>query len=529
MFELLTPEEMGRCDRAAIAGGVPGIALMERAGAAVADAAVGMAPGPSIAVLAGPGNNGGDGFVAARILRDRGFRISVLLHGERSALRGDAAEAARRFGGIVVPARPEGLPGADLIIDALYGAGVRLPLPKDAMQLVEAVNASGARVLAVDLPSGVEGAGGRISGSAVRADATITFFRLKPGHLLFPGRGLCGPVRVADIGIGAETLAAVAPRTFHNVPALWREALPKPAPDGHKYDRGHLLVLSGAAGRTGAARLAANAGLRIGAGLVTVAAPADAMLENAAQLTAVMLRLCEGAAGLARVLEDRRINAMVLGPGLGVDAATVDLAETALESGAAVAMDADALTSFRAQPDRLFERIARRSPETVLTPHEGEFARLFPDLAPASMSKLDRARVAAERSGAVLLLKGADTVVAAPDGRAAIADNAPPYLATAGAGDVLAGAIGGMLAQGMPVFEATAAAVWVHGQAARRRRPGLIAEDIALEFGDAVEEAAGGRDRISRPFVFERQGADAIEAAPRNTNIPALKRAWWNW
>lgn len=490
LIELLTPEEMGRCDRATIAAGVPGIALMERAGSAVARAAARMAPGPAIAVLAGPGNNGGDGFIAARILRDRGYRVTVLLHGERAALRGDAAEAARRFGGIVLPARPDGFSGADLIIDALYGAGVRLPVPADAARLIEAVNASGKYVLAVDLPSGVEGEGGRVAGAGVRADATVTFFRLKPGHLQFPGRALCGPVTVADIGIGAATLADVAPRTFHNVPPLWSGAWPVPAADGHKYGRGHLLVLSGPAGRTGAARLAAGAGLRIGAGLTTVASPPDAIAENAAQLTAVMLRPIEDGAGLARVLEDARFNAVVLGPGLGVGAATADLVETALASGAVVVADADALTSFRDQSDRLFGRIARRSAATVLTPHEGEFAWLFPDLAPASLSKLERARGATQRSGAVVLLKGADTVVAAPDGRAAIADNAPPYLATAGAGDVLAGMIGGLLAQGMPAFEAAAAAAWVHGEAAARHGPGLIAEDIAPALGEVLAAIA---------------------------------------
>jgi hydroxyethylthiazole kinase-like uncharacterized protein yjeF len=479
VFELLTPSEMAECDRATIAAGTPGILLMERAGAAVARAAVEMTAGPAIVVLAGPGNNGGDGFVAARILRDRGYRITVLLHGERSALRGDAAEASRRFDGIVQPARPDGFARADLIVDALYGAGVRLPLHKDAVRLIEAVNASAAFVLAVDLPSGVEGEGGRVDGVAVRADATVTFFRRKPGHLLFPGRALCGPVTVADIGIGADALKKVALKAFHNVPALWRDSMPSPTADGHKYDRGHLVVVSGAAGRTGAARLAAVAGLRVGAGLVTVASPPEAIPENAAHLTAVMLRPIEGGANLALLLEDARFNSVVLGPGVGVGAATLDLVESALASRAAVVADADALTSYREKPDRLFGRISSRSGATVLTPHEGEFARLFPDLVPNGASKLERARAAAQRSGAVVLLKGADTVVASPDGRAAIADNAPPYLATAGAGDVLAGLIGGLMAQSVPAFEAASAAVWLHGEAASRHGPGLIAEDLA--------------------------------------------------
>jgi len=479
MIELLTPEEMAKADQTTIAGGVRGIALMEQAGAAVARAAIAMTPGAAVAILAGPGNNGGDGFVAARVLRDRGYRVTVLLHGKRSALRGDAAEAAGRFGGIVLEARADAFPAADLIVDALYGAGLRLPVQPAAARLIEAVNQSGSRVLAVDLPSGVEGAGGQIDGPAIRAEATITFFRLKPGHLLYPGRGLCGAVSVADIGIVAASLAAIRPRTFHNQPPLWRSMVPRLKPDGHKYDRGHLLVLSGPAGRSGAARLAAGGGLRIGAGLTTLAAPPEALAENAAHLTAVMLRPMEGAAGLAALLEDVRLNAVVLGPGLGVGAATVDLVETALSSSAGVVLDADALTSFRDEPRRLFGRIAQRPAATVLTPHNGEYARLFPDLSAEAPSKLDRARQAAARSNAVVLLKGADTTVAEPSGRAAIADNAPPYLATAGAGDVLSGMIGGLLAQGMPAFEAAAAAVWMHGEASRRHGPGLIAEDIA--------------------------------------------------
>jgi len=492
MIELLSPAEMAKADAATVAAGTPGIELMERAGAAIARAAVAITSGPNLLVLAGPGNNGGDGFVAARLLREQGYRVTVLLHGDRPALRGDAAEASRRFEGVVEPARPEALRGADLLIDALYGAGVRLPLDADALRLVEAVNASGMKVLAVDLPSGVEGAGGRIEGSAIRADATVTFFRLKPGHLLLPGRELCGPVEVADIGIDPKCLKSIAPKAFHNVPPLWQFAFPLARAEGHKYERGHLLVVSGPAGRTGAARLAAHAGLQIGAGLSTVASPPDAVAENAAQLTAVMVRPMDGAAGLAALLEDARFNSVVLGPGLGIGERTVDLVETALASRAAVVLDADAITSYRDRPDRLFERIASRSAPTVLTPHDGEFARLFPDLATDKLSRLDRARQGAARSHAIVILKGADTVVVEPEGRAAIADNAPPYLATAGAGDVLSGIAGGLLAQGMKAFEGAAAAVWIHGEASRVHGPGLTAEDIDRSFPPVLAALEAG-------------------------------------
>ncbi len=472
-LELLSPAEMAAADRATIEGGVPGIALMERAGAAVAEIARKAWLGGPIVVLAGPGNNGGDGWVAARILREAGYRVTVALFGDREALRGDAATAAARFLGRVVPAVPEVFTGAGLIIDALYGAGVRLPLDAKALAMIEVVNGAGAIVVAVDLPSGVEGAGGAIGAAAVKADETITFFRAKPGHVLLPGRLHCGDVAVADIGIAAATLETIGPKIFLNRPGLWR--IPDVGEAGHKYDRGHALVLSGPAHRTGAARMAAMGALRIGAGLVTVASLPDAIAANAAHLTAVMLRPMDGHEGLRAILEDQRFNALVLGPGLGVGEETRRLVETALRAGRATVLDADALTSFAGDMRTLVGLIGRSGAPVVVTPHDGEFARLVPDIAG---TRLERARKAAERSGAIVLLKGADTVIAAPDGTAAINDDAPPTLATAGSGDVLAGLVGGLLAQGMPAFEAAAAAVWIHGEAAARVGRGLIAEDL---------------------------------------------------
>ena len=475
---VLTPAEMSEAYLWAIANGTPGIDLMPRAGAAVAEAAQRLVPpGSRVAVLCGPGNNGGDGFVAARLLKEAGYEVSITLVGELTALHGDAAIAAGRWTEPVAAATRDFASGADLIIDALFGAGLDRPIEGVAAEAIEGANESGLPILAVDLPSGIDGRTGAIMGHAIFARETVTFFRLKPGHLLLPGRVLAGLVTLADIGIASACLRTIQPRTFHNTPPLWLPALPKPGPDGHKYDRGHALVVSGPLTGTGAARLAARGALRAGAGLVTVASPADAIIANAAQLTAIMLVRLYEAEGLAEILSDRRKNAVVLGPALGVGDTTAALVDAALGSAAAVVIDADGLSSFTGDPDSLFAPIRMRTAPVVLTPHDGEFARLFPDLAEIP-SKLDRARQAAERSGAVVVLKGADTVVAAPDGLAAINDNAPPYLATAGAGDVLAGIIGGLLAQSMPPLEAAAAGVWLHGAAAAAFGPGLISEDL---------------------------------------------------
>ncbi|MGO4871513.1 MAG: NAD(P)H-hydrate dehydratase [Roseiarcus sp.] len=486
--ELLTPAEMGEADRLTIAGGVAGIALMERAGAAVADEAARLAPSAGrIAALCGPGGNGGDGFVAARLLAARGYNVSLGLLGERAALRGDAALAAARWQGPVAPAETLDLSGADLVIDALFGAGLARDLDGAALRCVDAINAyarGGKPVLSVDVPSGVDGETGAVRGAGVEASATVTFCRLKPGHLLLPGRALCGRLALAEIGIAPSALIAIAPRAFVNAPAIWRPALPSPGAASHKYARGAALVLSGPAHRTGAARLAARGALRAGAGLVTLASPPDAVLVNAAQATAVMVAPFEGLAGFAALLADPRRNAVLLGPGAGVGDATRALVAAALSepsaSARAIVLDADALTSFAGDAGGLAALIAREGRATIVTPHEGEFSRLFRGRSEivGAPSKLMRARAAAAALNAVVVLKGSDTVVATPDGRASIGFDLPPTLATAGSGDVLAGFALGLLAQGMPAFEAASAAVWLHGASARAFGPGLIAEDL---------------------------------------------------
>jgi hydroxyethylthiazole kinase-like uncharacterized protein yjeF len=455
---------------------VTGLSLMEQAGLAVADAARRLVPpGSRVAVLCGPGNNGGDGFVAARHLKRASYDVRLFLLGDRAALTGDAREMARRFDGPVRPLDPFQLESLHLVIDALFGAGLSRPLEGVAAEVVAAVAEHGTRVLAVDVPSGLDGATGLPNGPVLRATETVTFFRLKPGHLLLPGRELCGAVRVADIGIPASVLDEIGVKTFANGPALWGASFPQPASEGHKYTRGHAVAVSGPVYATGAARLGARAALRAGAGLVTVASPLDAVAVNAHHLTSIMLRPFEAPEGLSELLSDVRKNAVLLGPGLGVGEATCRLVEAALRSHAGVVLDADAITSFAGDLPRLQAAIGARHHPVVLTPHDGEYARLFGDVAD---TRLVRARRGAAESGAVVVLKGADTVVAEPGGRASINANATPWLATAGAGDVLAGVIAGLIAQGMKPFEAASAAVWLHGAAADDFGPGLIAEDL---------------------------------------------------
>jgi hydroxyethylthiazole kinase-like uncharacterized protein yjeF len=480
-MEVLTNAEMQRADQLAIAAGTPGFKLMLSAGQAVAEAANALVEEGPILIVAGPGNNGGDGFVAAAELAVQGREVSVILMCERDQLQGDAASAARGWKHPVLPFNPQAIGRPALIIDALFGAGLSRPVDGEARAMIEAINATGAPVLAVDLPSGINGTSAAVLGVAVDATETVTFFRKKPAHLLLPGRMHCGRVRVADIGIESQVLDEIRPQIFENDPDFWGTAFPVPRVDGHKYARGHVLAVSGDEAATGAARLAARGALRAGAGLVTLASPRDALAINAAALTAVMVRPVDTAVEFAELLGDKRYNTCIIGPGTGIGDRTCDFVHTALTAQRYLVLDADALTSFAANPERLFGSIkSSHDNAVVLTPHEGEFPRLFSDLSNKypGRSKLERVRAAAERSGAVVLLKGPDTTIAAPDGRATIAANAPPWLATAGAGDVLAGIIAGLLAQGVPAFEAATIGVWMHGEAANEAGPGLIAEDL---------------------------------------------------
>lgn len=470
---LLTAAEMGRADRRTIAAGTPGIALMERAGAAVAAAVTDRWRKRPVLVLCGPGNNGGDGFVAARLLAAQGWPARLALLGDRARLRGDAALAADRWTGPVVPPSDDLMADRPLVIDALFGAGLSKPVAGPAATLLDAVAKTGGPVVAVDVPSGLDGDSGAVLGFAAPADITVTFFRRKPGHLLLPGRALCGSVRVADIGIPDSLLAEIAPQTAVNEPAVWQADWPALPVDAHKYRRGHGLVLGGAR-LTGAARLAAQAARRVGAGLISIAAPDEMFAVYAAAAPGLMV---VPLAAWDSELADPRRTAALIGPGAGVGKATRRAALAALEAGKRVVLDADALTAFAGRRASLAALLTDRC---VLTPHDGEFERLFGDLPTggAGRDRLSRARAAARASGAVVVLKGPDSVVAAPDGRATICDSAPPTLATAGSGDVLAGLVLGLLVQGMPAFAAASAAVWLQAAAAARFGPGLIAEDL---------------------------------------------------
>lgn len=482
--DLLTPHQMAQADKLAVDAGVTSMTLMENAGQAVAYEVTQRFPLQPVLVLCGPGNNGGDGFVVARLLSERGWPVRVGITCAKSDLDGDAAMMARMWTGNVETASPAMCADFGVIVDAMFGAGLARDVTGELAELVDAVNATAAQVVAIDIPSGVDGETGAVRGVAIEAELTVTFFRHKPGHLLYPGAKLCGEVLLADIGIPDSVLAEIDVALHENDPHLWR--LPERRVDGHKYDAGHCLVVSGDALHSGAARLAGQAAARIGAGLVTLAGTREALLVHAAHVTAIMLAEADGPDGLAELLGDTRKNALVMGPGMGNGAATREAVSKALGSAATLVLDADALTSFADDPKELFADIKARQVSVVLTPHMGEFKRLFGDI---DGPKTDMALAAAEISGAIVLLKGSDTVIAHPEGRAVINTTSSPLLATAGAGDVLAGVIGGLVAQGMPAFDAACAGAYIHGRAAHAfGKPGMIAEDLPRLIPDVLAD-----------------------------------------
>ena len=453
MTELLTPAQMYQADALAIASGITEAQLIENAGRAVAEEITRRYGARKTIVLCGPGNNGADGKDAVRYLEQWGWPITI----------------------------SDDIAGAELIIDALYGAGLNRDFPA---ALADKINSSGVPIVAIDVPSGLDGLTGYPRGACVKADLTITFFRKKPAHLLLPGRMLCGEVVVTDIGIAESVLAEINPQLWENT----KPVLPSFDSSTHKYKRGHAVIVSGAKFNTGASRLAAQAALKMGAGLVTIAGRGDELQVHATHSTALMLAQTENALALGLLLSDRRRNAVCIGPAAGVGSETCAKVRAVLASGAATVLDADALRSFAQNPAELFAAIAELPGRSViLTPHEGEFASLFSDLATVPEAKHERALKAAKRSGAIVILKGADTVIASPDGRAAINGNAPPSLATAGSGDVLAGLATGLLAQGMPGFEAACAAVWLHGDAANRHGARPLTAETLLDCVGGVE------------------------------------------
>lgn len=540
--EVLSAAQMRAIEQAAIArGDVTGLELMERAGKAVADAIIakwpggapvvdvagGQPPDPrdvyaqkkqgrSAVVFCGPGNNGGDGFVIARLLRERGWAVEVWFYGDLANQPPDAAVSAARWAEIGAitslsdDARPD-LAGHHVVVDALFGTGLTRPLTdlgRVLRDICDCVDAGGGLplfdrlrhwppVVAVDVPSGLCADSGKVlvdAGFSTRggsraacavADLTVSFHAPKRGHLLADGPRWCGTLVCADIGLDHRPAAQLSERVY--------EASAKGVqlrPQGHKYSHGHALVIAGGAGQGGAARLAARAALRIGAGAVTVGCPQAALTENAAQLNAVMLREIDTGDALAEALSDQRINAVCIGPGLGSSDDRRDLIRVGLQRGRSLVLDADALTLIARDP-ALF---AMLHDKCVLTPHAGEFARLFPDLieqmdAPAkngpAFSKVDATLAAARRAGCVVLFKGPDTVIADQSGRCSINasayERAAPWLATAGSGDVLAGFIAGLLARGYNTMRAAETGAWLHTQCALSFGPGLIAEDLPEE------------------------------------------------
>jgi hydroxyethylthiazole kinase-like uncharacterized protein yjeF len=444
MIELLTPAQMYQADALSIASGISETQLIENAGRAVAEEITRRYGARKTLVLCGPGNNGADGKVAARYLKQWDWPIII----------------------------SDDIAGAELIIDALYGAGLNRDFPSE---LADKINTAGVPIVAIDIPSGLDGLTGQPRGACIKANLTITFFRKKPGHLLMPGRMFCGDVVLADIGMPATILPELKVQLCENS----KPAIPDFESSIHKYKRGHAVIVSGPRFNTGASRLAAQAALKIGAGLVTIAGQEDELCIHAAHTTAVMLAQTDTALALGKFLNDKRRNAVCIGPAASVGSETCAKVRAVLANGAATVLDADALTSFAQNPSELIAAIAERPDrEVIITPHEAEFNRFFKDLSNVSQAKHERAITAANQSGAIVILKGADTVIASPDGRAVINSNAPPSLATAGSGDVLAGLATGLLAQGMPGFEAACAAVWLHGDAAARGPQSLTAEDL---------------------------------------------------
>ncbi len=475
---ILTVAQMARADQLTIADlhkqGRGGADLMEEAGRSVSREIIKNCSGSKALILCGPGNNGGDGFVIARHLKDAAWKVQVALLGAIESLQGDAYHMAKLWNGDIEALTADIVANQDVIVDALFGTGLSKDISGKVKEVLEKSNNTKAAKIAVDIPSGIKGDTGEVLGTAFKADNTVTFCRMKPAHLLYPGRNHCGKITVADIGISDRTVNAVEPDIFINSPALWQRQLPTSQPDTHKYDKGHAVVVSGNQTHTGACRLAATAALRIGAGLVSVSSPEDALAIHASHLTSVMIRSREQ---LSEDLRDKRLNAWCIGPAAGLTVETKQNVLSIINAGKKAVFDADALSVFEDNPRQLYDAIQSRVDEQyVLTPHAGEFGRLFPYL--KKLDKITAARNAAKLSGAVVIYKGADTVITAPDGRTNISSNAPPSLATAGSGDVLAGLVTGFMAQNMLAFDAACAAVWIHGECANEFGAGLISEDL---------------------------------------------------
>ncbi len=477
---LLTADECRAAEKDAITGDITGETLMENAGKALLDLITHKFKPRPVLIVCGTGNNGGDGFILARMLKEKNWQVTLAILGNAEGIKGDAKKSRDKWnmsGGAPRTFAPDLLKESQLVVDAIFGTGLDRPIEGDIKKAIDAINASKQPVVSVDIASGINTDTGIVMGTAIKATHTVTFVRAKPGHILLPGKANMGELHVYDIGIAGDK---ILPTCYLNAPALWKNEFPTLAPDAHKYSRGHSLVIGGGMNTTGASRLAALSALRVGSGLVSVACTQSALPIYAMTLTAVMTQLYSNASQLAALLDDSHITATLVGPGCGVSDTTKEQVLQLLATNKACVIDADGISVFHNDPKELFTAIATRpcvsetGSKTVLTPHEGEFARIF-DFAG---SRTQRVKQAAKLSKSVVLLKGNDTVIASPDGRVAINANAPVWLATAGSGDTLAGIVTGLMGQGMPAFEAACAGVWIHGEAAMQFGPGLIAEDL---------------------------------------------------
>ncbi len=486
---LLTVAGSKALDDWAVASGDPLYNYMERAGKAVADAVFDYSDIPQnypdeICVLCGPGNNGGDGYVAARYLKDRGYNVFVMA--PEPPTTDEASKASSLWLGETIPFKRERLEDVSIVVDALFGIGLSRPIEGVYADAIRAANGADVFRLAVDVASGLDAdAGVPVGEVCFSADATITFTRAKPGQYLAPGRFISGGtdhIKVADIGFPEALVHEHASEVFENDISLWGHTFPFAGPSYHKYDRGHLLVLGGREPALGASRLASLAGLRIGAGLVTLAAPSETYTVQASSLTDIMVRKVDSHFGFIGILADQRINTTLIGPGSGIGEKTAELALECLKKGKRLTLDADGLSSMAGRLQQL-DAFPKR--EAVFTPHDGEFRRLFPDIDLAG-NRLAAAQTAAKRAGVTIILKGVSTIVASPDGKSAINTCAPAWLSVGGTGDVLAGIVAGLLAQGMPVFEASCAAVWLHSRAAMKAGRGLIASDLLETLVDVL-------------------------------------------
>jgi ADP-dependent NAD(P)H-hydrate dehydratase / NAD(P)H-hydrate epimerase len=470
-MDLVTPAEMKHVEALAPAHGVSLLSLMENAGRGVAAEIIARYPQRPVTVLCGPGNNGGDGFVIARLLNDLGWPVTLHLLGDRGKLKGDAL-AMSKLWSHPIRSIDDDFAGA-LIVDAIFGSGLKRDFPEI---LANRINSLGTDVVAVDIPSGVDASSGKIRGAAVKADLTVTFFRQKPGHVIWPGRAYCGEVVTAEIGLPDAVTSSVPSKLWINQPPL----LPFPALDAHKYSRGGAVIWSGDALHTGASRLAAMAAQRAGAGIVCLAGPRDGLMVHANHVSSIILHDVKETTDIENLLGGKKYSASCFGPASGTTEALCRIAMGMIASGKKIVLDADAFTLFAGNRDMAF-RMMKQFDDTraVLTPHAGEFERLFPDLVDGYEAPIDRARAAADMTGAVVVLKGPSTIIAAPSGETALQAESPAKLATAGSGDVLAGLITGLMAQGLSPFAAAQAGVWLHADAARKvPHQAMTAEDL---------------------------------------------------